>query len=192
MADFVAETMFSSDSTPNRSPQFRRFIARNRDNIPAAIESIDDAIRYIRTSITAKRLNLVKKEDIGTGEGTAHPAWNIFIHPPTSNHLALIEWRQSIRTIVFFTDMNGAGRAARPFNCTVCRSIAHPSGMCPYPTQRGWIPPLSDPSPALDALLNPAQATRANRTNAPRGSDSRPSNRGRNANVRRGRNSART
>ena len=73
ITNIVTNTMFASMSGSELQTIMRRFIANYRDNIPEAIKNLDDALRFIHTSITVKRLNLVKKEDIGTGEGKTQP-----------------------------------------------------------------------------------------------------------------------
>ena len=180
--------MFASTSGSELPTIMRRFIANYRDNIPETIRNLDDALRFIRTSITVKRLNLVKREDIGTGEGKTQPVWNIYMFPPSRNEEIMREWRSTIRRVVFVTDSNGAGRTMKTFSCTICRSEDHPGGMCPYPDQQGWKTPTPTTSPALDAILGQTQITRNARTATRGGRGNQPSDCGRNATSRRGRN----
>jgi hypothetical protein len=186
VARIVEETLFPNTSDSNISSTIRRIVANYHDNIPIPNFNIDIFIRYLGKSIRVKRLNLVKKEDIGTGAGQSHPAWNIYIHPPTKTVPILREWRAVIRDTVFTTDSNDAGKTHKIFNCSTCRSIDHPGGMCPYPTLNGWVPPVSANSPALDNLINANQNRQDNR-NGNRGRGTAPNHRGRprnNANNR--------
>ena len=104
-----------------------------RDKIPKAIKNLDNALCFICTLITVKRLNLIKKEDIGTGKGKTQPVWNIYMFPPLRNKEIMREWRHTIRRVVFMTDSNGADRTTKTFSCTICQSEDHPGRMCPYP-----------------------------------------------------------
>jgi hypothetical protein len=150
----VGETLFSTTASTDTTKKVRRFIARFSNNTPSLVVDIEDILGYLRNSIVVRCLNLVKKEDIGTGEGKSHPAWNVYIFPPTKDHAALADWRTIIRNTIFVTADNGAGRTYKLFKCLVCQSVDHPTGMCSYPSHPGWTPPMSTNSPALDDLLN--------------------------------------
>ena len=170
----MGETLFSTTTSTEATKAVRRFIAKFSDNTPTIVKDIEVVLGYLRNSIVVRRLNLVKKEDIGTGEGRSHPAWNVYIFPPTVDQVALSEWRAIIRKVVFVTTDNGAGRTYKLFKCMVCQSIDHPTGMCPYPSQPDWSPPASTSSPVLNDLLNTTQ---------PRGNGRSASNRGHNGNY---------
>jgi hypothetical protein len=185
VADIVASAMFDNSQGSDLPTVIRRFIANNRDNIPKVIINIDDAVRFIQHSIVIKRLNLVKKEDIGTGKGAAHPAWNLYIHPPTTKQAELREWRNIIRRTIFVTGANKSGRTVKLFNCTICRSEDHPGGMCPYPSQRLWVTPTPPTaSPALEAIINPPSTARTERSVTTGGRGAQQNIRGRATNTR--------
>jgi len=190
VARIVDTAMFSDDKPANLSTRVRRFIANHRDNVPKAIINIDDVLRFVCLSITVKRLNLLKREDIGTGVGKPTPVWNVYIFPPTKDQSAMREWREIIRKTGFVTAANRLGSTNRIFNCKICLSEDHPAGMCPYPSQRGWIaptpPPTIAPSPVVEAITNPVQPNRDARTSAHRGRGTQSNPRGRNATNRKG------
>jgi len=188
VAQIVTNTMFSDDGSSDLPNTVRRFIARNRDNIEDAIINIDDALRFIRSSIRVKRLNLLKKVDIDTGLGKPSPAWNIYFFPPTTNQMAIREWRDIIRRTKFVTDVNREGRTVKIFNCSVCHSEDHPAGMCPYPTQPEWSPPTTTTTttPAVATATTPVQTNNDARTTTRRGRGGQNSTRGRNASYRKG------
>ena len=188
VTNIVMNAMFADTSGSALPTIVRRFIANHRDNIPDTIKDIEDAIRFIRTSIIVKRIDLVKKEDIGTGEGRAQPVWNVYIFPPSKDEEAMREWRAYLRRTVFVTDSNGAGRTTKTFSCTTCRSEDHPSGMCPYPDQQDWKTPTPTTSTVVEAILGPTHNTRENRTGNCGGRGSQMNGRGKNAISRRGRN----
>lgn len=174
VANIVGNTLFSTNDSSDTISHIKRFLAKYNDNIPATIKDVETTLRYLRSSITVRRLNLLKKENIGTGEGESYPAWNIYINPPTTNLQALTVWRNAIRKITFITKEDGAGRTYKEFRCTVCHSSDHPGGLCPYPSLENWLhkPPLS--SPALEALLNPAPNQDSQRVEPARGRNRNP------------------
>ena len=143
--------------------QIRRFLASHRDNIPNTFQAMDDVVSYLRRTVDVEHLELVPKADIGTGGGKSHPAWNIYIHPPTKDALGLQRWRELIRSITFVTLSNGAGTSYRSFHCLTCRSLNHPTGMCPYPDQKGWVKPTPPPpATASSSMTTPALTREAN------------------------------
>jgi len=194
VSDIIANTLFSDDNRSAVSTTIRRFIAKHRDNVSEDIINIDDVLRFIRSSIIVKRLNLLKRQDIGTGVGTPTPAWNVYLFPPTKDQPAMREWCDIIRKTRFATVTNKEGTtAAKLFSCTTCLSIDHPAGMCPYPSQPGWTSPTPVPAPAptLPVVAPPVQNNRDNRAPPRGGRGATTSNRGRNASSRRGRTNAR-
>jgi len=190
VSQIVTSTIFSDDGSSDLPNTIRRFVARNRDNIEDTIVNIDDALRFIRSSIRVKRLNLLKKDDIDTGLGKPSPVWNIYLFPPTTDQIAIREWRDIIRKTKFVTDVNNAGRTVKLFNCTVCHSEDHPAGMCPYPAQPGWTAPPPIPNaipPAVATTSNPVQHTNDARTTTRRGRGGQSNTRSRNASHRKSR-----
>lgn len=171
VSDTFARTLFDG-GTSTTTTKVMRFVANSRDRIPATITSLEDTVRLLRKSITVRRLNLVQKEDIGTGNGKPSPAWNVYMLPPTDDHDALFLWRDFIRKLKFVTDANKAGYTYKIFRCKVCRSEDHPSGMCPFPSQPEWVERPSGTSPALASILNVPQP---HPEHTPRTSRGRPS-----------------
>ena len=188
ITNIVTNAMFVSTSRSELPTITRWFIVNYRDKIPKAIKNLDNTLRFICTLITVKRLNLIKKEDIGTGEGKTQPVWNIYMFPPSRNEEIMREWRHTIRRVVFMTDSNGVGRTMKTFSCTICQSEDHPGRMCPYPDQQGWKTPAPTTSPVLDAILGQTQNTCDDRTAIQGGRGNQLSNWGRNTISRRGRN----
>ena len=76
------------DSKPTMA--LKHVLATYRNNIPQPLNvSVQEAARFLQASAVIRHLDLVKREDIGTGEGKGHPAWNVYIAPPTTNQAAL-------------------------------------------------------------------------------------------------------
>ena len=157
VARTVGETLFSLTQGPEPTKAVKRFLAKYNDNIPPDVPDLITTLRFLTGTMKVNRLNLVKREDIGTGEGQSRPVWNLYIYPPSKDDTAMATWRAIIQDTVFVTTENGAGTTHRAFKCLTCRSINHPNGMCPYPKQPGWITPVSTTSPVVEELLNPTR-----------------------------------
>ena len=112
---------------------------------------MEETVKYLWKTIVVERLELVRKEDIGTGTGKVRSAWNVYISPPTKNYQGLQEWRKLIRTVSFVTLSNAARKTRKIFCCMTCRSKSHPGGMCPLLDQPGWRKP---PPPQGRATMN--------------------------------------
>lgn len=186
VAKVVGETLFSPTAKTPTTTAIKRIVAFHQDNLPITLESLDTILSYLRNSVAVRRLNLVKRELIGTGDGETHPAWNIYIAPPTTNQSILKLWRDIIRKTTFVTNDDGAGRTYKIFRCSTCLSCDHPGGLCIYPSLPEWHAPAATTSPALDDLLNAntAQGSNRNANGRGRGRGTPLGNRGR-GNARR-------
>ena len=183
VTETVAETLFAAGEDDDETPstKIRRFVVTFSDNIPGVVNtSLDEAVRYLRKSIVVRRLDLVGKQNINTGEGRSQPVWNVYITPPTKNPGALRSWHDFIRSLEFITDGHKSGTSPRTFCCKVCRAIDHPTGMCPYPSLRGWKAPAPPEAPlALDNTDDPLVLHNTRRTPRSRDTSNTRSNRGR-------------
>ena len=183
--DIVAATLFEGDGDCETTMRVKRFLATNRDDVPTEYITMSDVVKYLRKTIVIERLELVKREDIGTGVGKTHPAWNIYIRPPTTKFDGLREWRDIIQRTSFITLSFSAGTTYRTFRCTVCRSENHPTGMCRYPDQVGWVKPSPPASAALEDTPSPTTTTQGGPSTsrggrgAPNNGRGRPGMRGR-------------
>ena len=185
--NIVGSTLFEGSQNAEATMQIRRFLATYHDNIPDAFRSMDDRVEFMRRTVDIEHLDLVRKEDIGTGGGKSHPAWNVYVHPPTLNRAGLQEWRRLIRSISFVTLSNCAGATYKIFHCAVCQSENHPAGMCRLPEQKGWTKPAT---PATVTNTNPANLPPNTREGGPSGRGNRSNvgnNRGRTTTNGRGR-----
>ena len=101
--NIVANTLFKSGESSETTRAVKRFLVNKRDNLPAIITNLEDAIRFLQKSVSIHCFDLVKK-DIGTGEGKKQLVWNVYIFPPTKDHRALQEWKDFIQRIMFVTE----------------------------------------------------------------------------------------
>ena len=179
----VTSTLFEGgDAGPTM--ETKHLLANHRDNIPQPMNSsVMEAIRFLSASVVVKCFELVKKEDIGTGEG-GHPAWNIFAAPATTNRIALNDWIMKVRKTTFVTEANGTGTTKRIYTCSTCYSEGHPGGMCDFTKQHGWIPSALPHSPTLKSIINPTPASSTSRPTPTRRHTNSTSTRGRGTTTR--------
>ncbi|KAF9505404.1 hypothetical protein BS47DRAFT_1353999 [Hydnum rufescens UP504] len=116
----------------------------------------DPLVRSTIDSIEACPLEL-----LGVG-GVPQRAWNIYATPPFSDLTYHYRWREAFSNCTFPTAFNGTGTVRRlaRFSCLGCKSVDHPSGLCPYSSIQGWKgTPLAAPSRATTAVVNINDAT---------------------------------
>ena len=188
----ISKALFDDGESSQLAAGTKRLLStpNHRNNIPSPLNnSVQESSRFLKASIVIRRLDLVKKEDIGFDEAKGHPAWNVYIAPPTKDHNAFRKWVDLIRSVRFITKGNSAGTTKKIFTCSICRSKDHPGGMCPFPSTQGWSTPSPPcPSPIEDIIPVPtshptsrnevvrrssARAT-ASRPNSARGRSTRP------------------
>ena len=177
-------TIFDGGEDSHITVTTKRMLANFRDNIPQPLNtSVQEAIRFLKATVVVRRFDLVKKEDIGIGESRGHPAWNVYIAPPTKDHETFRKWVDHIRQVRFITKGNGPGQTRKIFSCNICRSEDHPGGMCPFPTATGWhAPPPPRVSP-VDDIINLPTARPSSRNEVIRRASNRSIS-GRSPNVR--------
>jgi len=188
----VTATLFEGGGESETTMQVKRFLTTNRDGIPNTFRTMDDLVKYLQITLTVERLDLVSRDFVGTGEGKTHPAWNIYIQPPTLLSEGMREWRSLIRSMKFVTLANGSGATGRLFRCTICQSENHPAGMCRLPDQVGWIKPAPQTSEALSSILNPTTSGRGRSTTGRGGGGTTTNGRGGPTTRGRGRGGPRT
>jgi len=114
------------------------YIDANNNNIPSWFNS-EQKLKYILDSIYARGMA------VGTPGGSYKTVWNIYIHPPCTSITTHYTWRRKLAETTYLTTFYGAGKAIIPaFSCTKCKSIDHPTGLCPFPLLPDWINDNSD------------------------------------------------
>lgn len=142
--------------------------------------SPDDEANKIVASITIEPLT------IKTREGPTKTAWNVYCAPPPVPHHVYQEWLGYVRDLRPSDYDAGRGhfRNEKPFLCMGCRSINHPTGLCPLPLITGWLGPaasseLPEDATALDNDPPAGPSTGHTRGRRGRGGSSRKATRGR-------------
>lgn len=141
---------------------------------PNAIE--DEANRVV-ASITVESLDIRSREGEYTQYHNCHhqpnsvlgstiTVWNIYCSPPPIPHHIYQGWLNIVRALnpSDYDAGRGSFRSERQFLCAGCRSVNHPTGLCPFPLIEGWLGPAPNTDLPEDAVTNqPAQPT--NNTN---------------------------
>lgn len=181
--NIISRALFDDGENSQLAAGTKRLLStpNHRNNVPPPLNnSVHDSSRFLKASIVIRRLDLVKKEDIGFDEAKGHPAWNVYIAPPTKDHEAFKKWVDLIRSARLITKGNGAGLTKKIFTCSICRSKDHPGGMCPFPSTEGWSTPTPPRPPPIDDIIIPiSRPTSRNevvRRSSARAIASRPNN----------------
>jgi hypothetical protein len=102
--------------------------------------------------------------------------WNVYINPPSQDPPKQREWRKILSSLTFLTALNGAGVALpSTMDCSGCKSIDHPAGLCPIPQTLGWPSYRATTSTDIPTSLTQALSTttttrsRGSRGRGPRG-----------------------
>ena len=121
----VIRTLFDEDS--ETSKKVAGFIDKIRDNVPPHLSS-SEAFQFIRETVKVDVL-----EVFVPGTRILTPVYNIYIHPPTQLEEGIKRWKNWIENQRFYAGRYGVGmKYNHSFNCNHCKSIDHPSGLCPY------------------------------------------------------------
>ena len=75
--------------------------------------------------------------------------WNVYVNPPMKDVRLHDEWCKTIRETVFATALYGIAKPRVHPRCVGCKSIDHPTGLCPFPKLGGsFARPHSNVPPA--------------------------------------------
>ncbi|TFY82530.1 hypothetical protein EWM64_g1480 [Hericium alpestre] len=99
---------------------------------PIELEHIDKFRDSLRLEIVCTRI----EHDVNL------PCYNVYANPnvlPSDNQWYLI--RNHFKAIEYKTHKGGIGSLTTHRPCSLCHSISHPRGMCPFPRFPGWQGP---------------------------------------------------
>ncbi|KAF8834732.1 hypothetical protein BDN67DRAFT_985112 [Paxillus ammoniavirescens] len=96
--------------------------------LPHLKEAIIDFI----TSVHVERI------DCKALGGASTPHFNIFAQSPTSDPMAWTEMHTHLLSIHYPSILNGVGLLVKLNSCSICHSVAHPRGLCPFPSIPAW------------------------------------------------------
>ncbi|KAG2131744.1 hypothetical protein DEU56DRAFT_914310 [Suillus clintonianus] len=93
----------------------------------------DDELIYkaTRDFIMSCRVEML---DFKIPGGLSVPRFNILATSPTNDAKTWTDLRIFLSTLTYPTNLDGCGSATALFACQICHSLAHPRGLCPFPT----------------------------------------------------------
>jgi hypothetical protein len=113
------------------SERIAAFIRANRDNLQDEL-SDDAACLFVRNSVKVGVLQVIVP-----GTRTLVPVYTVYIYPPSAIQERLDRWRKWITLQKFYAGHHGVGvRYKFSFKCNHCKTVDHPSGLCPHKTAK--------------------------------------------------------
>lgn len=140
--------------TTQSAPQVKEVVKRVWDSqdVTTFIESLTDAIPDDQKTAAKENLTKfteslqVKAMNIKKQGGAAAPTFNIYANANFINDdglwCLLRNYLASQSYALLFQDPGSAGTDLH--RCSICHSIEHPRGLCPFPGIKGWNGPLWD------------------------------------------------
>ncbi|KAH7905214.1 hypothetical protein BJ138DRAFT_1231400 [Hygrophoropsis aurantiaca] len=98
-------------------------------------EEIHEATMQFFRSIEIERLNFKEKGSIQA------PRYNVLATSPTSDAEVWTRLRLYLRGLPYPSPVDGIGFCSEEdsfFPCSLCHSVAHPRGLCPFPSIPNW------------------------------------------------------
>ncbi|KAF7351517.1 hypothetical protein MSAN_01584100 [Mycena sanguinolenta] len=92
--------------------------------------------------------------------GVLATVWQLFVNSPTLDYPAWLQLIHLCGRINVMTALHGTARLQCSYHCCICPSVAHPTGLCPFPSLHGWVGPKPDTIAALEEASRQA-ATKA-------------------------------
>ncbi|RDX40098.1 hypothetical protein OH76DRAFT_1366712 [Lentinus brumalis] len=122
---------------------------------------IERAVQEVMDSLRIETLQL----------GNGNYISNVIMHSPTRDVREWRRWVAHLRSRRYRSFSIGTGRVRRAIPCPGCKSVGHPSHLCPFPATRGWNGPspgqgvFGDKRPKDDPSLAPESTRRRNPSN---------------------------
>jgi hypothetical protein len=89
----------------------------------------------------------IERIDFKVSGGLSLPRYNIFADSPTGNPDTWTKLRAYLLSLSYQSDLDGRGVTVNFIPCTLCHSIAHPRGLCPFPDIPLWNGPKHSTKP---------------------------------------------
>ncbi|KAG2103731.1 uncharacterized protein F5147DRAFT_654640 [Suillus discolor] len=103
------------------------------------------------------RLICVEHLDFKVTGGLSVPRFNIFAISPTNDAKAWTDLRGFLHLLDYPTDLDGCGATVALSPCPICHSLAHPRGLCPFPSIPKWNGPTMGFRTAINASCQPGR-----------------------------------
>lgn len=125
--------------------------------------------------------------------GKVSTVWNVYLeNQPHFSFDIYLQWAVIIRQLEFPTEDRGTGTMQRKeqLECRGCKSLEHPSGLCPFPKIPGWMGPADSGADQVEDFtlqaLEKSNTDRSERHSEKRGGHQSRGGRGRRGRGRRG------
>ncbi|PBK78781.1 hypothetical protein ARMSODRAFT_1011319 [Armillaria solidipes] len=169
---------FAADDNPNEAVEIKTIVQLAMQNSPAVMTflthhrdtlanlSLAGAITHIANRLEVHALN------IAAPGGQLRTVFNVYAPSPTNDPTLHAQWVSTIASLNFLSTAYGAGHPLKStFACNKCKSIDHPTGLCPFP------PPASSMTtaqPIQSAPASPSSPSPRGRRNDTRGRNITP------------------
>ncbi|KAJ7688792.1 hypothetical protein B0H16DRAFT_1753004 [Mycena metata] len=120
-------------NTLSTTPAFFQLVMNHRDNLPAHW-TIQQALTAILGSITISPIELLSPRG-------PRVVWRVYMMVTANDPVAYNAIRAAFTPILFVTAFNNTGRVRADMFCRICKSIDHPTPLCPFPDVPGWMGP---------------------------------------------------
>lgn len=112
----------------------RDLIEEHHDNVP---DPVNDPVGFIMDSVRIEGLKIRVARKQGARARTMS-VFNVFVSPPSADEAIYDKWHQMLRARRFSTKYGPLLPKESSFHCNVCKSRAHPTGLCPFTLIKGW------------------------------------------------------
>ncbi|KAJ7125861.1 hypothetical protein C8R46DRAFT_1050063 [Mycena filopes] len=124
---------------------FIQSLLRRRDALPAHVPP-EQARAALLDSIQVHPMAITK-------DATVHFAFRVYMETPTHNADGVKEIFDAFQ-LLRFRSFESLGTPHEGYYCRMCRSIDHPTGLCPYGLAPGWLGPTIATVTAFYATYN--------------------------------------
>ncbi|KAG1839791.1 hypothetical protein F4604DRAFT_1691065 [Suillus subluteus] len=150
-------------------------------NSPAVSEFINKHIITPDNSAVKRALDSIRVTslNIATSKTSSFTVWNVYCdEPPRFSLEDYFVWSSIIRSLCFPSDDYGTGvprLQEKQFMCLRCKSLDHPTGLCPLPNTPGWLGP-SNVAPKEDLSMTTLDTLSPGKNNSSKHPNSRGGN----------------
>ncbi len=178
MSFIVTLDQFAADNNPNdileivtimhtamvNSPTVMTFLTQHRDAL--ADLSAAEVINRMAAGLEIHALN------IAAPGGQLQTIFNVYALSPTNDPSLHAQWVSIVASLNFLSAAYGAGHPLKStFACNKCKSIDHPTGLCPFPPPAST---MASATPIQSTQSSPASPLPRGRRNDTRGRNITP------------------
>lgn len=127
-------------NTMKESQKLLDFLSQNFPADENDFEAISPAeiLFHHANTVRALPLTIARPKNAGS-----EVLWNIHIQPISQDIATHNEWIMILKGLRYYIPYMSVG-ATRTFKCARCKSMDHPTGLCPFPKIPGWLGPKGE------------------------------------------------